>query len=98
MRKTNKLLVGNPNQLEIDGATDDGSLSYLVMNIPFACNFACPKCYRDDNKSFDSITIETRKRVITQASDLGADVLCIAGEGEPLTNKRLTMNLLGHAN
>jgi len=98
MEKTKKLLVGNPNQLEVDGQIGEDELSYVVMNLPFGCNYSCSKCYRDDNKSSDSIDLDTRLKVISQAKDLGARVLCIPGEGEPLTNRDLTMQLIDHAN
>lgn len=95
--KTKKLLVGNPNQLEVDGQIKEDELSYVAMNLPFGCNYSCSKCYRDDNKSFDSVNLDTRLDVISQARDLGAKVFCIPGEGEPLTNRDLTMQLIDHA-
>src|SRR3989339_831842 len=98
MEKTKKLLVGNPNQLEVDGQIGEDELSYVVMNLPFGCNYSCSKCYRDDNKSSDSIDLDTRLKFISQAKDSGARVLCIPGEGEPLTNRDLTMQLIDHAN
>ena len=98
MEKTKKLLVGNPNQLEVDGQIGEDGLVYVVMNLPFGCNYSCSKCYRDNDKSFDSIDLDTRLAVISQAKDLGARVLCIPGEGEPLTNRDLTMRLINHAN
>ena len=98
MEKTEKLLVGNPNQLEVDGQIGEDELSYVVMNLPFGCNYTCSKCYREDNKSFDSIDLGMRLDVISQARELGARVLCIPGEGEPLTNRDLTMQLIYHAN
>lgn len=97
MTKT-KLLVGNPNQLEVDKQIGENELTYIVMNLPFGCNYECPKCYRKDDKSSTSVDIETRLAAISEAKDLGARVLCIPGEGEPLTNRNLTTRLIDHAN
>ncbi len=98
MERTKKLLVGSPNQLEVDGQIGEDELSAVIMNLPFGCNYNCSKCYREDDKSFDDIDLDTRLDVISQARDLGARVLIVAGEGEPLTNRDLTMKLVSHAN
>tara|TARA_Y100000310_G_C20606958_1_gene775988 strand:+ start:456 stop:1457 length:1002 start_codon:yes stop_codon:yes gene_type:complete len=97
MEKTRKLLVGNPNQLEVDQQIGEDELTYVVMNLPFGCNYSCSKCYREDNKSEEDIDLQTRLDVISEAKDLGARVLCIPGEGEPLTDRNLTMQLVDHA-
>src|SRR3989338_1696699 len=97
VHKRKILLRASPNQLESDAKFGEDQLAFLVMNIPFACNYTCSKCYRKNSTSQDSIPLQKRLDVISKSRDLGAKVLCIPGEGEPLTNQRLTLNLLRHA-
>ncbi len=79
-----KVLVGNPTFYQLDSHIGKNELLYIIMDFPFGCNYNCPKCYRRQNVSFDNIFIKLRKRIIKKASELGAKVVGIPGEGEPL--------------
>lgn len=95
-----KILVGTPHQLEIDGLVGEHKLSYLMLNLPWSCDMACGYCYREGEKSNDSFTrsdLKRRLEVISETADLGAKTLLIAGQGEPLLRRELTMQLIEHA-
>lgn len=94
MEKTKKLLVGNPAHFELKGTISKDNLYFVIMNLPFECNYKCPKCYRESNISMEDLDLDVRKDAIRQAKDLGAKVSCIAGEGEPLFHKDITKELV----
>lgn len=81
----------------------DGGIVFLNMPLPVGCNYSCPKCFSggsdiynaDLNKrDVSSKFIESeRKNLITEAHNLGAETLVIAGAGEPLLYPHLD-NLL----
>ena len=97
-KKDKKLLVGNPNYLSMKGLLPDIGLSTLIMDLPFGCNQNCLKCYRSANKSIEDLDLNLRKRIISEAKELGAKTIYIAGEGEPLFHKDIIFELLEHIN
>ena len=77
-----KILRGLPSHL---GKTlSNKEIDYIVFNLPYICNYQCRKCFLGTTLSEDSLNLEDRKRVLKEARDLGARVVLISGEGEPL--------------
>jgi len=57
----------------------------------------CGKCYRageEEDAAFTSEGLERRLAIVSEAADLGAKTLLIAGQGEPLLRRELTMQLI----
>lgn len=88
-----KILVGSAAYLEMEGRLNSDGLYAIIMDLPFKCNHDCQKCYRTSNMSMEDLDLELRKGVIRQARDLGARVMYIPGEGEPLLHKEVTRDL-----
>ncbi|VVC02283.1 Coenzyme PQQ synthesis protein E [uncultured archaeon] len=66
-------------------------LTYLMLNLPYACNYNCLKCCnawegRQKNKPLSMPEIAN---VISEASGLGMKSLVITGEGEPFLNSKI---------
>ncbi|HLC89043.1 MAG TPA: radical SAM protein [Candidatus Nanoarchaeia archaeon] len=84
-----KVLKGTPKHLSKTGELD--SFTYLMMTLPFQCNYRCSKCFNlEDDKpiSFSgNISLDDRIKVINEAKELGGKVVVIAGEGEPSIDK-----------
>lgn len=61
-------------------------LDFLSVNLVPRCNYQCINCLSGvKNLGLDStLSLEDMKRVISQATDLGARTIEISGEGEPL--------------
>lgn len=79
-----KILRGLPAQLEAEKKLGESELDYLLFNLPYACNLKCPKCFVGDNKTALHLSLDERMRVMREAKELGARVVVIPGEGEPL--------------
>lgn len=86
-----KVLKGTPKHLSKTGELD--SFTYLMMTLPFNCNYECPKCFNlEDNRPVSSeriITLDDRIGIIDQAKEMGGKVVVIAGEGEPSIDKNI---------
>ncbi len=87
------LLRGSAPHLAIVGALHNSSTPYLMLNLPFACNYHCLKCCNlTDNYPRKSLhkrlTLDQLQQLIEEANNLGFIVLVIAGEGEPLLDKQ----------
>jgi MoaA/NifB/PqqE/SkfB family radical SAM enzyme len=83
------ILKGSAKYLELKGQIGKGVIEYLMLNFPFLCNYKCLKCCnrlesRHDNSSYLYLSLDEIKNVLKEARDIGARVLVIAGEGEPL--------------
>lgn len=80
-----KVLKGTPKHLSKTGELD--SFTYLMINLPFQCNYRCLKCFNlEDNEPVSSegnLSLDERIRVINDAKEMGGKVVVIAGEGEP---------------
>ncbi|MCL5410828.1 MAG: radical SAM protein [Patescibacteria group bacterium] len=63
-------------------------IDYIMLNLPFECNYNCLKCcnrfrkYKKGNLTYDKI-----KNTILDLKKFGPRVLVIAGEDEPTLNK-----------
>lgn len=71
-------------------------MSSISLRFPCDCNLRCKYCYSNIEK--DGLTTEEIKEVIKQAVDLGARVVSIVGEGEPLLDKQRLFELIDHIN
>jgi MoaA/NifB/PqqE/SkfB family radical SAM enzyme len=80
-----KTLRGTPKHLSVTGELQH--FTYLMLTLPFKCNYRCPKCFNlNDNKPITTgqeITLNEIFEKIREAKDLRAKVVVIAGEGEP---------------
>ena len=93
-----KILVGNPCYFELRGEIISAEQPiYLIMDMPFGCQLNCLKCYRRKNIRPDKLSIELRKKTISEAKEIGAKVFALPGEGEPLLYWETTRALIEHA-
>ena len=95
-----RTLKGTPKQLSRTGELN--GFTYLMLNLPFVCNYRCTKCFNLDsdkrhmerNKHY--LSLDERLNLIDQAAELGGKVVVIAGEGEPSLDKSIR-DLVSHA-
>jgi MoaA/NifB/PqqE/SkfB family radical SAM enzyme len=84
-RNDMKMLRGTPKHLGTTGEMN--GFIYLMLTLPFKCNYRCPKCFNLVNNqpvtSGDPLTLDEIMRTIDAAKALGGRVVVIAGEGEP---------------
>lgn len=86
------VLRGSVPHLASIGVLNEKSLPYLMLNLPFVCNYRCLKCCNlTESHPQESLrkrlTLDQLQQLIEEASSLGFSVLVIAGEGEPLLDK-----------
>lgn len=66
---------------------------YLMINLPFVCNFKCLKCFNiDKTRSSElqtTLNLNDYYKKIEESSHLGVKSVVIAGEGEPTLNKTI---------
>jgi MoaA/NifB/PqqE/SkfB family radical SAM enzyme len=82
-----KILKGLPGHLESEGRlrpTGGESIDYLLMSFPFACHLSCLKCFSWSTRVHRDLPVAARKKALAESVKLGASVLVIPGEGEPL--------------
>ena len=80
-----KTMRGLPEDLERKRKLGETPMDYLMINLRGGCNYSCPKCFVDcPPVDRPSLTHQQVSELIRQAADLGARVVVIAGEGEPL--------------
>jgi len=66
------------------GKIKKDSIDYIMLNLPFLCNYQCIKCCNRFRKFKTGVfSIKEIKNTILRLKKLGAKVLVIAGEGEP---------------
>ena len=86
-----RTLRGTPKHLSGTGQLD--SFTYLMINLPYKCNFRCAKCFNLENgrprEYSNLITLEDRLNRIEDAADIGGKVVIFAGEGEPNLDKHI---------
>lgn len=91
MEATMKTLKGTPKHLSKTGELD--GFTYLMLNLPFRCNYRCPKCFnleRDEPLSpEDSLSLDDRLRLINEAREMGGKVVVFPGDGEPSIHKNI---------
>jgi len=80
-----RAIKGTPKHLSATGELT--SFTYLMINLPFKCNYRCSKCFnlKSDNQdtSENEISLDERVRLIHEAKYLGGKAVVMAGEGEP---------------
>jgi len=77
-----------------ENVREGDGLVYLMLNLPFLCNYECLKCCnlldlpRANALSGKNVRLERDRttQVIQCASEAGVKVLVVAGEGEPLVH------------
>lgn len=95
--ETRKVLVGNPGYYyEFGGGITENQLLFLILDLPFGCNLKCLKCYRKREVHFERVDIAVHKRLIQEAKQLGARVVVIPGEGEPLLCWETVRDIFGY--
>ncbi|MBU0530068.1 MAG: radical SAM protein, partial [Nanoarchaeota archaeon] len=88
----NKILVGSTKHLELCSNGKLNCVEYLMLNLPFRCNYKCKKCCNRQRETVEEgtpLSIDEITRLIHEAKDLGIRVFVIAGEGEPLLDKNI---------
>lgn len=84
------LLIGSARHLELSGGLRE--LDYLMLNLPYICNYKCTKCCNDRIKvtnENNSLSFNEITALLSDAKELGMRVLVIAGEGEPFLDSKL---------
>lgn len=67
-----------------------GDLLYIGVSTSRSCNLKCKYCFENSSKpDSNETTLNERLDIISQAKQLGAEVLLIAGAGEPLVDENL---------
>ncbi|MBU0471631.1 MAG: hypothetical protein KKF65_03335, partial [Nanoarchaeota archaeon] len=68
--------------MELDGGLRN--LEYLMLNLPYNCNYKCSKCCNDSrgNSTKKPLSSDEIHELIIETKRLGTRVLVIAGEGE----------------
>jgi MoaA/NifB/PqqE/SkfB family radical SAM enzyme/SAM-dependent methyltransferase len=88
-------LRGIPSEEEAAVALSEGKLLVIGIMTSRRCNLRCSYCYTDAGHArAGEIEHSERLRVIREASDLGARLLWIPGEGEPLLDRGPLWELL----
>lgn len=84
-----KTLRGTPKHLSLAGEVD--GLVYLMLTLPFKCNYRCLKCFNLSNDqpitAGEAVAMAEILEVIAEAKEIGGKVVVIAGEGEPTLHK-----------
>jgi organic radical activating enzyme len=88
------LLRGSAPHLELQGLLGPDARPYLMLNLPFVCNYRCLKCCNQDlsiqsTNPRKSLTLAEIREIFEEARENGYRVLVLAGEGEPLLDRRL---------
>lgn len=84
-----RVVRGTPKHLSRTGKLN--KFTYLMLNLPFKCNYRCLKCFdhgknKPDAPSINACSPEDRRRLIADAKKMGGQVVVIPGEGEPSLN------------
>jgi len=86
-----RTLRGTPKHLSRTGQLS--GFKYLMLSLPFKCNYRCLKCFNLTNNQpttgVREITISEIQCVIEAARVLGGRVVVIAGEGEPTLDRNI---------
>jgi len=86
-----KVIRGTPKHLSKTGRLD--KLTYLMINLPFICNYRCAKCFNlKENIPIDyskNITPTQILKLIEEAHSTGIKVIVFGGEGEPTLDSNI---------
>jgi len=85
VNNSKKILRGTPLHLSKSGKLND--FAYLMINLPYICNYQCKKCFNLEDNNFHSYSNPLNLKeifvLIDQAKDTGGQVVTLSGEGEP---------------
>ncbi|MBU1037098.1 radical SAM protein [Patescibacteria group bacterium] len=82
------LLKGSAPHLNKEQKLGLKKIDYIMLNLPFECDYNCIKCCNKRRKYKKGyLELKKIKNYILKCKNLGARVLVLAGEGEPLINK-----------
>jgi MoaA/NifB/PqqE/SkfB family radical SAM enzyme len=82
------ILRGSAAYLAREDKLRNNKINYIMLNLPFYCNYHCLKCCNRFRKYKSGVlNLAKIKKVILKIKKHGAKVLVIAGEGEPTLNK-----------
>jgi len=71
-------------------AREENKLLTLSIFMDSGCNLKCKYCFTNaGKKSKNNLSLEEYKRIISEAKELGAKTVLIAGYGEPLLDEKL---------
>ncbi len=91
VNKIPKIFRGTPLHLSKSGRLND--FAYLMINLPFLCNYKCKKCFNLKNNNFyiqdNPITTDKIFKLIKEARDMNGKAVILAGEGEPSLHKSI---------
>ena len=84
------ILKGSAPYLNKEQKLGKNEVDYIMLNLPFLCNYNCLKCCNRFRKYKGGLLkLNEIKKVILKCKNLGARVVVIAGEGEPMLYKNI---------
>ncbi len=94
-----KTFKGSPQYLRMGEGTIKPGLDYLVLQLDSVCPHACRYCFAEREPGWqpkgDGLSLDERKGIVNEARALGARVVSMPGDGEPLAVKG-TRDLIAH--
>lgn len=98
------ILRGSCSDLLWRGHDTRNDLLYLMLNLPFRCNYQCLVCCNlndaaEPRLSKKRLDIGWVKDLLAEARNVGIQVVVLAGEGEPFLDpdwKKLLDEIIGH--
>lgn len=95
-----RTLRGTPKHLRLSG--HKGGFTYLMITLPFRCNYRCPKCFNlSQNRPVHHgapIPLSDLFKLIDEARELEGRAVVIAGEGEPTLDPNIRQLVAHTAN
>lgn len=84
------ILKGSALYLNKEKKLGKNEIDYMMLNLPFSCNYTCLKCCNRFRKYKGGLLkINEIEKAILKCKKLGARVVVIAGEGEPTLYKNI---------
>lgn len=79
------ILKGSAPYLDKERRIGKTEIDYMMLNLPFKCNYNCLKCCNKYRKYEGGLLkLKNIKKTVLKCKKLGARVVVIIGEGEPL--------------
>jgi len=86
----NLILKGSAPYLNNERKFGEKEIDYIMLNLPFLCNYNCLKCCNRFRKHKGGLfKLNKIEKAILKCKKLGARVVVIAGEGEPTLYKNI---------
>jgi MoaA/NifB/PqqE/SkfB family radical SAM enzyme len=84
------ILKGSALYLNNEQKLGEKETDYMMLNLPFLCNYNCLKCCNRYRKYKGGLLkLDEIKKAILKCKKLGVRVVVIAGEGEPTLDKNI---------